>query len=103
MEGDRRHPPPTVSADVLFGSLPRAGPAVATIDYRHAREAPFPAQPHDVKAAIRHLRATTRGRSESTARGSACGASRPAATSPRDGADRRGSPLPRRNTGFRVE
>ncbi|MFD4528741.1 hypothetical protein ACFWP7_33485 [Streptomyces sp. NPDC058470] len=34
MEGDRRHPPPTVSADLLFGSLPRAGPAVATIDGR---------------------------------------------------------------------
>ncbi|MDX3855305.1 alpha/beta hydrolase [Streptomyces sp. AK02-01A] len=56
MEGDRRHPPPTVSADLLFGSLLRAGLAVATIDYRHAREAPFPAQLHDVKAAIRYLR-----------------------------------------------
>lgn len=56
MEGDRRHPPPTVSADLLFGSLLRAGLAVATIDYRHAREAPFPAQLHDVKTAIRYLR-----------------------------------------------
>ncbi|MCL7378342.1 alpha/beta hydrolase [Streptomyces sp. 35G-GA-8] len=56
MEGDRRHPPPTVSADLLFGSLLRAGLAVATIDYRHAREAAFPAQLHDVKAAIRYLR-----------------------------------------------
>ncbi|MEU3188235.1 alpha/beta hydrolase [Streptomyces sp. NPDC006923] len=56
MEGDRRHPPPTVSADLLFGSLLRAGLAVAAIDYRHAREAPFPAQLHDVKAAIRYLR-----------------------------------------------
>ncbi|MFJ6121571.1 acetyl esterase/lipase [Streptomyces sp. 3212.3] len=56
MEGDRRHPPPTVSADLLFGSLLRAGLAVATIDYRHAREAPFPAQLHDIKAAIRYLR-----------------------------------------------
>ncbi|MFD7899799.1 alpha/beta hydrolase fold domain-containing protein [Streptomyces sp. NPDC059743] len=56
MEGDRRYPPPTVSADLLFGSLLRAGLAVATIDYRHAREAPFPAQLHDVKAAIRYLR-----------------------------------------------
>ena len=33
-----------------------AGIAVASIDYRHAREAPFPAQLHDVKAAIRYLR-----------------------------------------------
>jgi acetyl esterase/lipase len=56
MEGDRRYPPPTVSADLLFGSLLRAGLAVATIDYRHAREAPFPAQLHDVKPAIRYLR-----------------------------------------------
>ncbi|MGW6742700.1 alpha/beta hydrolase fold domain-containing protein [Streptomyces sp. NPDC055025] len=56
MEGDRRYPPPTVSADLLFGSLLRAGLAVATIDYRHAREAPFPAQLHDVKAAVRYLR-----------------------------------------------
>jgi acetyl esterase/lipase len=56
MEGDRRNPPPTVSRDLLFGSLLRAGLAVATIDYRHAREAPFPAQLHDVKAAIRYLR-----------------------------------------------
>ncbi|MFJ6983790.1 MULTISPECIES: alpha/beta hydrolase fold domain-containing protein [unclassified Streptomyces] len=56
MEGDRRHPPPTVSADLLFGSVLRAGLAVATLDYRHAREAPFPAQLHDVKAAVRYLR-----------------------------------------------
>ncbi|MFB7275007.1 alpha/beta hydrolase fold domain-containing protein [Streptomyces sp. NPDC056244] len=56
MEGDRRYLPPTVSTDLLFGSLIRAGLAVATIDYRHAREAPFPAQLHDVKAAIRYLR-----------------------------------------------
>ncbi|WP_066952195.1 alpha/beta hydrolase, partial [Streptomyces lushanensis] len=56
MEGDRRYPPPTVSADLLFGSLLRAGLAVATVDYRHAREAPFPAQLHDVKAAVRYLR-----------------------------------------------
>ena len=30
---------------------------MATIDYRHAREAPFPAQLHDAKAAVRWLRA----------------------------------------------
>jgi acetyl esterase/lipase len=56
MEGDRRFPPPTLPPDLLFGSLLRAGLAVATIDYRHAREAPFPAQLHDVKAALRYLR-----------------------------------------------
>jgi acetyl esterase/lipase len=34
-----------------------AGLAVATIDYRHALEARFPAQLHDAKAAVRYLRA----------------------------------------------
>jgi acetyl esterase/lipase len=33
-----------------------AGLAVASIDYRHSREASFPAQLHDAKAAIRYLR-----------------------------------------------
>jgi acetyl esterase/lipase len=56
MDGDRRYPPPTVPAELLFGSILRAGMAVATIDYRHSLEAPFPAQLHDVKAAIRYLR-----------------------------------------------
>jgi acetyl esterase/lipase len=45
-----------VSAELLFGSLLRAGLAVATVDYRHSLEAPFPAQLHDVRAAIRYLR-----------------------------------------------
>ncbi|MEF2979010.1 alpha/beta hydrolase [Subtercola sp. YIM 133946] len=41
----------------LFQSLIDAGLAVASIDYRHSREAPFPAQLHDAKAAVRYLRA----------------------------------------------
>ena len=41
----------------LFDALLAAGLAVATIDYRHALEAPFPAQLHDAKAAVRYLRA----------------------------------------------
>jgi len=56
LDGDRRYPPPTVSADLLFGSILDAGMAVATIDYRHSLEAPFPAQLHDLKAAVRYLR-----------------------------------------------
>ncbi|MEU9133493.1 alpha/beta hydrolase [Kitasatospora sp. NPDC048540] len=56
MDGDRRFPPPTVPVDLLFGSILGAGLAVVTIDYRHSLEAPFPAQLHDVKAAIRYVR-----------------------------------------------
>ena len=41
----------------VFDALLDAGLAVATIDYRHALEAPFPAQLHDAKAAVRYLRA----------------------------------------------
>ena len=36
--------------------LNEAGIACATVDYRHALEAPFPAQLHDIKAAVRYLR-----------------------------------------------
>ncbi|PPK63627.1 alpha/beta hydrolase [Actinokineospora auranticolor] len=56
LEGDRRFPPPTVTEQQLFGGLLAAGLAVATVDYRHSREAHFPAQLHDVKAAVRYLR-----------------------------------------------
>ncbi|MEV6171582.1 alpha/beta hydrolase [Streptomyces sp. NPDC051954] len=37
-------------------TLTRAGFAVASVDYRLSGEAPFPAQVHDVKAAVRWLR-----------------------------------------------
>ena len=56
MEGDRRFPPPTVPAELLFGAILAAGLAVVRIDYRHSLEAPFPAQLHDVKAALRYVR-----------------------------------------------
>ena len=49
----RRRCGPTRSFDALLD----AGLAVATIDYRHALEAPFPAQLQDAKAAVRYLRA----------------------------------------------
>ncbi|MGN6221498.1 MAG: alpha/beta hydrolase fold domain-containing protein [Microbacterium sp.] len=54
--GDRRLPPEMWPAGALFQKIVDAGFAVATLDYRHSREAPFPAQLHDAKAAIRYLR-----------------------------------------------
>ncbi|WP_353808535.1 alpha/beta hydrolase fold domain-containing protein [Agromyces sp. SYSU T00194] len=54
--GDRRLPPEVWPPGALFQRIVDAGFAVATIDYRHSLEAPFPAQLHDAKAAIRYLR-----------------------------------------------
>ncbi|MFP3986261.1 alpha/beta hydrolase [Streptomyces sp. E11-3] len=56
LEGDRRYPPPTVPVELLHGAVLGAGLALVCIDYRHSLEAPFPAQLHDVKAAIRYVR-----------------------------------------------
>ncbi|GGP89735.1 alpha/beta hydrolase [Streptomyces melanogenes] len=56
LEGDRRYPPPTVSVELLHRTVLAAGLALVSIDYRHSLEAPFPAQLHDVKAAIRYVR-----------------------------------------------
>jgi acetyl esterase/lipase len=68
MFGDRRYLPETLRPDQLFEALVAAGLAVATIDYRHALEAPFPAQLHDAKAAVRYLRAHAGELGISTAR-----------------------------------
>lgn len=54
--GDRRLPPVMWPAGTLFQKIVDAGFAVATLDYRHSKEAPFPAQLHDAKAALRYLR-----------------------------------------------
>ncbi len=54
--GDRRYLPETLRPGQVFDALLDAGLAVATIDYRHSLEAPFPAQLHDAKAAVRYLR-----------------------------------------------
>ncbi|VXB22903.1 Lipase [Arthrobacter sp. 9AX] len=54
--GDRRELPPTFTPDSVFRLLNEAGIACATVDYRHSLEAPFPAQLHDLKAAVRYLR-----------------------------------------------
>ncbi|MEU6671370.1 alpha/beta hydrolase [Streptomyces sp. NPDC046727] len=56
LEGDRRYPPPTVPVELLHGAVLGAGLALVGIDYRHSLEAPFPAQLHDVKAAVRYVR-----------------------------------------------
>lgn len=44
-------------ADVPIRGLLDAGYAIASVDYRLSPVAPFPAQVHDIKAAIRYLRA----------------------------------------------
>lgn len=54
--GSRQFPPAAWPTGSLFQAIIDAGLAVATIDYRHSREASFPAQLHDGKAAIRYLR-----------------------------------------------
>ncbi len=56
MAGNRRLLPPGLRPGQLVEELLAAGLAMATIEYRHAREAPFPAQLHDAKAAVRWLR-----------------------------------------------
>lgn len=43
--------------DMPLGKLVEQGFAVASVDYRLSTVAPFPAQAHDIKAAIRFLRA----------------------------------------------
>jgi acetyl esterase/lipase len=68
MMGDRRLLPETLRPGQVFDALLAAGLAVATIDYRHALEAPFPAQLHDAKAAVRYLRAHADELGLSTAR-----------------------------------
>lgn len=54
--GDRRLPPAFWPVGLHFQKIVDAGYALATIDYRHSKEAPFPAQLHDAKAALRYLR-----------------------------------------------
>jgi acetyl esterase/lipase len=54
--GDRRELPPTFAPESVFRLLNEAGIACATVDYRLSLEAPFPAQLHDLKAAVRYLR-----------------------------------------------
>jgi acetyl esterase/lipase len=66
--GDRRYLPETLRSNQHFDESLAAGLAVASIDYRHSREASFPAQLHDAKAAIRYLRAHSEALGIDTAR-----------------------------------
>ena len=75
MFGDRRILPETSRPNQVFDALLDTGLAVATIDYRHALEAPFPAQLQDAKAAVRYLRAHARDLGISTERIGAMGES----------------------------
>lgn len=54
--GTREFAPLAWPAGAVFQACVDAGFAVASIDYRHSREAAFPAQLHDAKAAVRYLR-----------------------------------------------
>lgn len=49
------HKTNSLGAHLVDRLLPQ-GIAVAAVQYRHSRESPFPAQVHDVKAAVRWLR-----------------------------------------------
>jgi len=55
--GSRSLVSPILERADLFHRLPSEGIAVASIDYRLSAEAHFPAQLHDVKAAVRWVRA----------------------------------------------
>ena len=54
--GDRRRFPPTLTPGELAAGAIERGLAYVAVDYRLSLEAPFPAQIHDVKAALRYLR-----------------------------------------------
>jgi acetyl esterase/lipase len=54
--GDRRYLPPTLEPDSVFTALTAAGLACATVDYRLAAEAGWPAPRDDIAAAIGFLR-----------------------------------------------
>jgi acetyl esterase/lipase len=54
--GTRESAPYAWPAGAVFQAAIDAGLAIASIDYRHSREAAFPAQLHDAKAAVRYLR-----------------------------------------------
>lgn len=54
--GDRRYLPPTLVPDELADAALARGMAYVAVDYRLVLEAPFPAQIHDVKAAVRYVK-----------------------------------------------
>jgi acetyl esterase/lipase len=56
MHGSRKRQAPNIDAHHVIGQLGAAGYAVALVDYRLSREAPFPAPMLDLRAAVRWLR-----------------------------------------------
>jgi acetyl esterase/lipase len=54
--GSRRRQAPNIHRYGAIDAIVEAGFAVAVIDYRLAKEAPFPAQVQDIRAAVRWLR-----------------------------------------------
>jgi acetyl esterase/lipase len=56
ISGDRRYLPPTLVPGSIFAALTGAGLACASVDYRLAAEAGWPAQREDIAAAIGFLR-----------------------------------------------
>ena len=68
-------------SDVPIAGLLDHGFAIASVDYRLSTQARFPAQIHDIKAAIRFLRA--KASSASTPKRSPSSAPPPVVTSPR--------------------
>lgn len=54
--GSRRRQAPNIHRYGVIDAIVEAGFAVAVIDYRLAKEAPFPAQVQDTRAAVRWLR-----------------------------------------------
>jgi len=56
LAGDRRYFPPTLEPGELAEAVLARGLAFVAVDYRLSAESPFPAQLHDVKAAIRYVR-----------------------------------------------
>ncbi|GII30118.1 alpha/beta hydrolase [Planotetraspora mira] len=57
LSGTNKHPAPPLAGARIPDRLLAAGYAVAAVTYRLSAEARFPAQLHDVKAAVRRLRA----------------------------------------------
>lgn len=62
-------------SDMPLRALVNQGYAIASVDYRLSTEAPFPAQIHDIKAAIRFLRAQGAALGVDAARIVICGGS----------------------------
>ena len=68
-EGTRRVFPPTIAPTDPVARVLASGMAVALVDYRLSHESPFPAQLHDLKAAVRTMMLSPRFRMADRTRG----------------------------------